>query len=129
MDPKRATDLNPMTVRPIIRRYCTMAMGLSLTVGTMLLIMGYHALGKGLILGTIFGTIDFVLMAQALPARLRSAVAQATLRSLAAMAGRTALKAVPLIMAATFDTFDFPMTVAGLFSIHLCLMADQVKRT
>ncbi|MBI9084440.1 MAG: hypothetical protein JEZ11_12640 [Desulfobacterales bacterium] len=118
-----------MTVRQVTRRYCTMAMGLSLTVGTLLLATGNHALGKGLILGTTFAAVDFVLMAQTLPARLRSSAGQAALRSLAAMAGRTALKAVPLVMAVKSDQFDFPMTVVGIFSIHLCLMADHVRRT
>lgn len=129
MNQKRTADLTQMTVRQVTRRYCTMAMGFSLTVGTLLLVTGHHALGKGLILGTTFGAIDFALMAQTLPARLRSSASQATLRSLAAMAGRNALKAVPLIMAVKSDKFDFPMTVVGIFSIHLCLMADHARRT
>ena len=129
MNPDRTRDLTQMTVRQITRRYCTMAMGLSLSVGTLLLVTGHHGLGKGLILGTTFGAIDFVWMAQTLPARLKSATRQAALGSLAARVGRFALKAVPLIMAVRSDQFDFPMTVVGIFSVHLCLMADQVKRT
>ena len=94
-----------------------------------LIVFGEKALGKGLILGTLFSVLNFVLMAQFLP---RSAAAGSTARAGAAALGsiliRFTLLAVPLVLSLRIDSIHFVGVVIGLFMVQLTLLFDHLVR-
>ena len=56
--------------RQPLKRYGTSALALSVAAGVLLVLAGFVPQGKGLVLGAVFSTINFALMAVALPMRL-----------------------------------------------------------
>ena len=52
------------------KRYVTRALTLSIMVGLLFILVGQKAVGKGLMLGTIFGVLNFILMGQSIAWKL-----------------------------------------------------------
>jgi len=55
------------TIRETQKKYCSRAMLAAIFVGLVFILMGQNAVGKGLILGTFFSIINFILMGEAIP--------------------------------------------------------------
>ncbi len=55
------------TIRETQKKYCSQAMLAAIFVGLVFILMGQNAVGKGLILGTFFSIINFILMGEAIP--------------------------------------------------------------
>jgi len=116
-------------VRAIQKKLCSQAMLVAVLGAGVLIVFGEKALGKGLILGTLFSVLNFVLMAQFLP---RSAAAGSTARAGAAALGsiliRFTLLAVPLVLSLRIDSIHFVGVVIGLFMVQLTLLFDHLVR-
>lgn len=111
-------------VRNRVRYALLIVVGLSL----ILVLIGQKAWGKGLALGGLFSIVHFLLLSRSVPAavinRNRSG------RSLAALwvVGRLLVLAAPLYLAATFEMFNLPATVIGLFVIQILLFLEPVVK-
>ena len=121
-----------MTGRPeapahrIPKRYITSVLFMAAAGGAVLLLLGYPALAKGLILGTLFSALNFFLMAIFLPMRLGQSRSRSIFISLASICFRFALLAVPLILAAKNAQFAIASTVIGLFAVPATIIIDQL---
>jgi hypothetical protein len=93
-----------------------------------LILAGLKPVGKGLVLGSIFSVINFVLIGQTLPMRLSQTRRKTFLLSLGSIVFRYALLAVPLIVAVKFEQFDLPAAIFGIFMIQLVILADYLLR-
>jgi hypothetical protein len=93
--------------------------------GLFLILGGYAALGKGLILGTIFSVINFVLMGEALPLRIGKSKGKTFGIALGSIFLRYAVMAIPLIMAVKFEQFNLFAAIFGIFMIQLVILADH----
>ena len=91
-----------------------------------LILAGLKPVGKGLMLGTIFSVINFVLIGQMLPLRLSQTKRKTFVLSLGSIFFRYALLAVPLILAVKFEQFDLPAAIFGIFMIQLVILADYL---
>lgn len=91
-----------------------------------LVLAGLKPVGKGLMLGTIFSVINFVLIGHTLPLRLSPSKRKTFFFSLASIFLRYALLAVPLILAIKFEQFDLPAAIFGIFMIQLVILADYL---
>lgn len=112
-------------VLDIQKRYGSRAMMLSIGVAVLFMLMGQKEICRGLVLGGLFSTINFVLMGQFLQYRLSENQKAGTRKSLIAMLIRYSLLAIPLILAIRSDQFNFPATVVGLFMVQLVIMIDH----
>ncbi len=116
-------------VRALQKKLCSQAMLVAVLGGGVLIVVGEKAVGKGLILGTLFSVLNFVLMAQFLP---RSTAAGSAARAGAAAMGsillRFALLAVPLILSLRMDSIHFIGVVVGLFMVQLSILYDTLVR-
>jgi len=110
------------------KKYGSRAMVVAIIAAFILILAGLKPVGKGLVLGTIFSVINFVLIGQALPLRLSQSKRKAFLLSLASMFFRYALLAVPLILAIHFEQFDLPAAIFGIFMIQLVILADYLLK-
>lgn len=116
----------PASVWDVQKRYVRLALVLAVSLGGALMLIGQRPLGKGLILGTLFGVVNFILMALALPVRLRYVRGKALLFSLTSIYGRFALMALPLIWALKHDSVALTTTAAGLFMIQIAILGDHL---
>lgn len=113
-------------IREIQKRYCSRAMIVAIMAGFGLILAGQKPLGKGLVLGTLFSAINFVLMGETLPHRIRKSRGASFGRSLASVGLRYLLLAVPLGMAIRSDQYHVAAVAVGLFMIQLMILADHL---
>ena len=58
------------SIREIQKKYCTRAITAAIFIGLFFIVAGQKPIGKGLILGTIFSIINFIIMGETLPHRI-----------------------------------------------------------
>jgi len=98
-------------------------------IGILLIIVGHKAQAKGLILGSIFSVLNFVLMGEILPLIVGPSKKRSSFISFGSIVIRHGLLAVPLILAFKMERLDFAATVCGLFMVQIVIMGDHlIKR-
>jgi asparagine N-glycosylation enzyme membrane subunit Stt3 len=117
--------MEPLNQTP--KKYGSRAMVVAIIGAFILILAGHKPVGKGLILGTIFSVINFVLIAQTLPLRLSQTRRKTFALSLGSIFFRYTLLAVPLIIAVKFEQFDLPAAIFGIFMIQLVILADYLR--
>ena len=111
------------------KRYGTTAMMAAIFMGIVFILLGYKAEAKGLILGSIFSVLNFVLMGEILPLIVGPSRKRSSFISFGAIVIRHGILAVPLILALKMEQLDFATTVCGLFMVQVVIMGDYlVKR-
>ncbi len=115
-------------VRQIQKEYCSQAMLLAIGVALIFLATGAKPISKGLILGTIFSILNFILIAQGLPFHLNKSRRKTVLVCLGSIWLRYALLAVPLILAAKFEMFNFFAAAAGIFMVQVVILGHHLGR-
>ena len=108
------------------KEYCTQAMILAIGAAMIFLVAGAKPISKGLILGTLFSILNFVLIAQSLPSRLDRGRGKAFFVSLNSVWLRHAMLAVPLIVAAKVEGFNFYAAVAGILMVQVVILGRQL---
>ena len=116
-------------VRDTQKKFGSRAMVTAVMLGFALILAGFQAWGKGLVLGTIFSVLNFVLMGELLPMRLNRSKRRASVVSLVSIFIRYALLAVPLILTFKFESFNLWAVIAGLFMIQFMILTDSIFNT
>lgn len=114
------------TMRSTRQRYCTMALIMAISAGAALMLAGYPALGKGLILGALFSVLNFILIAATLPKRLGKSRGKTFLFSIFSIYLRYAILAIPLVLAIKQEAFAVSTAAAGLFIVQLAILGDHL---
>ncbi|MBT8370660.1 MAG: ATP synthase subunit I [Deltaproteobacteria bacterium] len=112
-------------VKQTQKKYGSRAIWVAIIVGFCFFLAGYKPVGKGLVLGTIFSVINFVLIGQTLPLRIGKSKGKTFFLSLGSIFCRYILLAVPIFVAVKFEQFDLVGAILGLFMIQLVIMADH----
>lgn len=94
--------------------------------GLLLILAGHQPIGKGLVLGSIFSVINFVLMGETLSMRLAKSKGKAFSLALGSIFFRYVLLAVPMVVAIKFEQFNIFATILGVFMIQLIILGDHV---
>ena len=115
-------------LQDIRKRYCSSALFVSIIVAAGLIIMGQVSLGKGLILGTLFSIVNFLLLGSAIQLKVERTRGKTTLVALGSIAGRFLLLAIPMAVAIKMETFHVVPTVIGIFMVQLMILADYLVR-
>jgi len=116
-------------IRYTQKRFGRLAMMAAIFIGLFFILMGYKALAKGLILGTLFSVINFVLIGEILPLVIGQSRKKSSALSFFSIILRHGLLAVPLIAALKWDQFNFVATVVGLFMIQIVILGDHVFKS
>ena len=93
-------------VRQAQKRYCSTAITVAILAGFLFILAGQEPVGKGLILGTVFSIVNFILMGETLPYRIGKSKGKTFLIAIGSIYFRYIILAIPLIMAIKFDQFD-----------------------
>ncbi len=110
------------------KRYASWALTAAILIGFGFILAGYKPVGKGLVLGTLFSIINFILIGQSLPLGLGKSKRKAFALSLVSIFFRYALMAVPLVIAVKYDQFNLVAAICGLFAIQLVILADHLLK-
>ena len=115
-------------VHEVEKKYGSRALLLAIGVGLLFLVLGQKAVCRGLVLGGLFSTINFVLMGQMLQYRLSDNRRRSALKSFLALALRYAVLAIPLILSVRSERFDLAATVVGIFMVQLVILIEHGAR-
>lgn len=113
------------SIRETQKKYCTRALTAAIFIGFAFIIVGQKPVGKGLILGTIFSIINFIIMGETLPLRIGKSNNKTFFFSLGSIFFRYILLAVPMIIAVKFEQYNFISVILGIFMIQLFILADH----
>ncbi len=108
------------------KKYGSRAMIVAIVIAFMLILIDLKPVAKGLVLGTIFSVINFVLIGQTLPMRLSKSKRGAFLISLTSIVFRYAILAIPLVVAVKFEQFELPAAILGIFMVQLTILAESL---
>ena len=114
------------SIKETQKSYGSRAIWIAIAVGFGFFLAGYKPMGKGLVLGTIFSVINFVLIGQALPLRIGHSKRKTFVLSLGSILFRYMLMAIPVVVAVKYEQFDLVGTIFGLFMIQIVIMADHI---
>jgi hypothetical protein len=117
------------SVRKLQKKYGSRAITLAIIAWLFFFMAGHQPMGKGLILGTIFSVINFVLIGETLPQKIGKSKRKTFFLSLSSIGLRYAILAIPLIVAVKFEQFDIITTIVGIFMIQIMILADRVLKT
>ncbi|CAB1055597.1 hypothetical protein D1BOALGB6SA_330 [Olavius sp. associated proteobacterium Delta 1] len=116
------------SVKQTQKKYGSRAIWIAIAIGLCFILAGQKDVAKGLILGTVFSVINFILIGQTLPLRLGKSKRKTFLLSLGSIIFRYVLLAVPIVVAVKFDQFDMVAAIVGIFMIQLVILADHIFR-
>ena len=100
----------------------------AIIIGICFFLAGQKTVGKGLILGTLFSVVNFILIGQALPMRIGKSKRKTFFLSLGSIFFRYALMALPIIVAVKFEQFNLVAAIVGLFMIQYIILADHILK-
>jgi hypothetical protein len=113
------------SVKETQRKYCSLAVVAAILIGLVMILAGQRPVGKGLILGTLFSVINFVLMGEALPLKMGKSRQKVFFFSMGSILFRYFLMAIPLFLAIKMDQFNLAASICGLFMVQLMILADH----
>jgi ATP synthase protein I len=114
------------TLHRFQRQLARKAFGASVLISVVLFALGYKTVARGMLLGSLFSVLNFVIMAYALPRQVGYARRKATGFAMISILLRFALLALPLTIAFKFPMFNWPAVAGGLFAVPLVIYIDQV---
>lgn len=113
-------------VQEVQKKVCSWALSGTLVVAAVFLILGEKAVAKGLVLGTCFSVLNFLLLGRSIPMMLGQSRARANVIGFGSMLARYAVLVVPLVIAVKMASFDFIAVVIGVFSVQVVILLDHV---
>lgn len=116
-------------VRQTQKKYCVLALSTAVAAAAVMIVFGYNAAGKGLVLGALFSSINFILIGILLPLHIGKSRRQSSVVSLSTLAFRFCLLALPVIIAVRMETFHLVTTIIGIFMIQLVILSDHLFKT
>ena len=84
------------------------------------------AIAKGLLLGTCFSIMNFILLGKSLPMTLLRSRPGASLVGLASIILRYAILALPLIIGVKSPAFNLIAVIIGVFAIQIVTLCNYV---
>ena len=94
--------------------------------GLVFILADQPSLGKGLVLGSIFSVINFVLMGETLPMRLGKSKGKTFSVALGSIFFRYIILAIPMVVAIKFEQFNIFATILGVFMIQLVILSEHL---
>ena len=116
------------SIRQTQKKYCSQAMVAAIIAGILFILFDQKPLGKGLILGTLFSVVNFVLMGELIPLQLGHSKPKTYLFSFGSIVIRYALLALPLLVAIKFEQFNLWTVICGVFMIQIVILADHLRK-
>lgn len=101
-------------------------MATAVILALVIIFSGQTALGKGLVLGTLFSVINFVLMGETLPLKFGRSSRKTFVLSMSSIFFRYLILAIPLVVAAKYEQFHLATTIIGIFMVQFVILAEHL---
>ena len=108
------------------KKFCSWALTSAIMVAFVFLILDEKPIAKGLIMGTLFSIVNFVLLGRSIPLALGQSVGRARVVGLASILARYAVLAIPLVVGIKSDAFNFVAVVVGIFAVQIVTLVDYI---
>jgi hypothetical protein len=115
-------------VREVQKRYGSTAMALAIGVSLIFLILGHKAQCRGIVMGALFSTLNFVLMGETIHRAVKPDRSKASLSAFGNILFRYSLLAIPLFLAIKYPRFDLATTIAGLLMVQFVILVDHISQ-
>lgn len=119
----------PTGIRTAQKRYGARALTAGVILGCILIAAGMKAAGKGIVLGSLFSVLNFILMGEMMPARLGAGRKKAVLHAFRSILIRYVILAVPLFISIRSSAYEFVFTAAGLFFVQFSILAEHLRKS
>jgi hypothetical protein len=116
------------SIRQTQKKYGSQAMVAAIIAGLVFILAGSKPMGKGLILGTLFSVVNFVLMGQLIALQLGHTKPKTYLISFGSIVIRYGLLALPLVVALKFEQFNLWTVICGIFMIQIVILVDHIRK-
>ena len=113
------------SIRQTQKRYCSTAIMVAIFAGLFFIAGDQSAVGKGLILGTVFSIVNFILIGEVIPHKIGKSKGKTFGLSLGSIFFRYILMAMPIIMAIKFEQFHLLSVIVGIFMVQLMILGDH----
>ena len=113
-------------VKQVQKKYSSIALTLSITVGLLFILMGHKPVGKGLMLGTVFSVLNFILMGKTITLKLGKSKRKIFSISMGSIILRYLLLAIPLIAALKFEQLNLVAAILGIFMIQFVILSEHL---
>ena len=115
-------------VKKVQKLYCRKALFYAISAAFILIILGHKAIGKGLVLGSLFSVLNFVIMGIFLERQIAGVQNKMRARSKSFLSVflRLSILAIPLVISSTSETFNFYGAVAGIFMIQFSILFSNL---
>jgi hypothetical protein len=113
-------------LRQTQKKYGTRALILAIGAGLVFILADHKPVGKGLVLGTVFSIMNFVIMGETLPMRLGQTKKKTLFVSAGSILARYVLLAVPIILAIKLEQFNLFSVIGGIFMVQIVILADHL---
>jgi len=100
----------------------------AVVAGMIFILAGQKSIAKGLVLGSIFSVINFVLIGQILPMIVTASRKRSVLFSFASMLFRFLLLSAPLILSLKMESLSFVAATVGIFMVQIMIMGTHLLR-
>lgn len=119
---------NMEAIHQIQRKIGSRAMVLAVIVGVAFILMGQKSIAKGLVLGSIFSVINFILIGEILPLIITTSRKRSVLFSFVSMLFRFLLLSAPLILSLKMESLNFVAAAVGIFMVQIMIMGEHLFR-
>lgn len=110
----------------IQRRISSWAITSSLVLAVLFMFIHEKPIAKGLLLGTCFSIINFLLLGRSIPMTLGKSRSKAGLIGLISILSRYMVLAIPMIVAIKSVSFNFVAVVVGIFAVQIVTLIDYI---
>jgi len=111
-------------VRKAQKKICSWALTSAIVLGLVFILLDEKAVAKGLILGTLFSIVNFVLLGKSIPMMLGQRLSKARLVGLISVLCRYGILAIPLILGIKLEAINFVAVAVGIFAVQIVTLAD-----
>ena len=108
------------------KRLCSWAMAGSIILALVFICIHEKPIAKGLVLGTCFSIINFILLSKSIPMALGRSRHKAGLIGLTSILSRYVLLAIPMVLALKSPSFNFIAVVVGIFAVQIVTLVDYI---
>ncbi len=116
-------------IRQTQKKYCSQAMLIAIFGGLALILLGQKAMGKGLVLGTLFSAVNFALAGEWMHFQLGHGKAKTFFLSIGSVIFRYAFIAVPIILSIKMEQLNIWATIFGIFMIQILIAGNYLIRS
>lgn len=108
------------------KKICSWAISFALIAAVIFVFFDEKAIAKGLILGTFFSIINFILIGKSIPMVIGQSRPRAGMIGMASILMRYVLLAVPMIVGIKSASFSFVAVIIGIFSVQIVTLVDYI---